>query len=72
MVNIQKLIEEENKNGYQGDKASAKVCQDIVRRLKNIFSDKSYVHRLDASDKRWIDEEIDVVTDGLLEFVSNT
>ena len=28
MINIQKLIEEANENGYQGDKASAKVCQD--------------------------------------------
>lgn len=27
-INIQKLIEEANENGYQGDKASAKVCQD--------------------------------------------
>ena len=31
---------------------------DIVRRLKIAFSDKSYIHRLDTSDKRWIDEEI--------------
>ena len=30
MINIQKMIEEANKNGYQGDKASAKACQDIV------------------------------------------
>ena len=30
MDNIQKLIEEANEKGYQGDKASAKVCQDIV------------------------------------------
>ena len=30
MINIQKLIEEANANGYNGDKASAKVCQDIV------------------------------------------
>ena len=44
---------------------------DIVRRLKVAFSDKGYIHRLDTSDKRWIDEEIDVVTESLLEFVSN-
>ncbi len=43
---------------------------DIVRRLKIAFSDKSYIHRLDNSDKRWIDEEIGVVTEGILEFVS--
>lgn len=176
MINIQKLIEEANENGYHGDKASAKVCQDIVlkalsigplsrnvtikggvvmrsktnnvrratqdldidfiknsdeqmlaeklrsllkfgpfstrykdvydmyylkdsvdrvklmvaldtyifndttmkentgndivRRLKITFSDKGYIGRLDTSDKRWIDEEISVVTNGLLEFVA--
>ncbi len=30
MINIQQLIEEENKNGYYGEKATAKVCQDII------------------------------------------
>ena len=30
MINIQKMIEQANQNGYQGDNASAKVCQDIV------------------------------------------
>ena len=42
---------------------------DIVRRLKITFSDKGYTSRLDTSDKRWIDEEIDVVTARLLEFM---
>ena len=42
---------------------------DIVRRLKIAFSDKGYIHRLDTSDKRWIDEEIDIVTEGILEFI---
>ena len=36
MVNIQKLIEEANENGYQGDKASAKVCQDIVLKALSV------------------------------------
>ena len=42
---------------------------DIEKRLKITFSDKGYIRRLDTSDKRWIDEEISVVTNGLLEFV---
>ena len=29
-INIQNLIEQARENGYQGDRASAKVCQDIV------------------------------------------
>lgn len=43
---------------------------DIERRLKITFSDRSYIRRLDTSDKRWIDDEIDVVTKAILEFVS--
>lgn len=39
--------------------------------VKVVFSDKGYIHRLDTSDKRWINEEIGVVTDSILEFVSN-
>lgn len=42
---------------------------DIEKRLKITFSDRGYVRRLDTSDKRWIDEKIDVVMRGILEFV---
>ena len=42
---------------------------DIVKRLKFAFSDKGYIRRLDSSDKRWIDEEIEIVTEGILEFI---
>ena len=38
MINIQKVIEEANENGYHGDKASAKVCQDIVLKALSIGS----------------------------------
>ena len=30
MNNIQKMVAQATENGYQGDNASAKVCQDIV------------------------------------------
>lgn len=43
---------------------------DIEKRLKITFSDRGYIRRLDTSDKRWIDEEIDVITRGILEYVS--
>ena len=36
MINIQKLIEEANEKGYQGDKASAKVCQEIILKALSI------------------------------------
>lgn len=41
-----------------------------MKRLKFTFSDKTYIRSLDKSDKRWIDEDINVITSGLLDFMS--
>jgi hypothetical protein len=46
-----------------------KQIKDIVRRLNVIFHDKEYVRALETSDKRWIVEKIDVVLEGITEFV---
>ena len=43
---------------------------DIEKRLKITFNDKEYIRKLDTSDKRWIDEEIGVVTQELLKFIA--
>lgn len=42
---------------------------DIIMRLQRIFSDKRYKQTLDRSDKRWIDEDIDTILNGLLDFI---
>lgn len=42
---------------------------DIFMRLQRIFSDKRYKQTLDRSDKRWIDENIDTILNGLLDFI---
>lgn len=42
---------------------------DISNRLRRIFSDKHYKHSLDKSDKRWLDEDIDIILNGLLNFI---
>ncbi|MGN0513243.1 MAG: nucleotidyl transferase AbiEii/AbiGii toxin family protein [Lachnospiraceae bacterium] len=44
--------------------------KDIEKRLKFTFNDKAYIRSLDTSDKRWIDEEINLITGEILEFVS--
>lgn len=63
MINIQKLVEQATENGYQGDNALAKVCQDIV--LKALATGP-----LSRNVKRWLDDGIDVITSGILEFVN--
>lgn len=44
---------------------------DIARRLDMTFRDKVYVRTLEKSDKRWIDEDINVVLSGLRNFISS-
>jgi len=43
---------------------------DIEKRLNITFGDRGYIRRLDASDKRWLDEDIESITQGLLTFLS--
>lgn len=41
----------------------------ILKRLKFVFRDKTYRDRVDKSDKRWLDAEIDEVFDGILKYL---
>lgn len=42
--------------------------EDIVRRVENSFKDKSYLKRISTSRQRWIDEKIEVITTGIIDF----
>lgn len=44
--------------------------RDIVRRIEKVFSDTGYKGRVDSSDKRWLDNDIDEVFDGILTYLS--
>lgn len=45
--------------------------KDIEKRLNKTFSDKVYRRNLDSSDKRWLDEDIDVITNGIMETIAS-
>ena len=68
-VEMTKLLAALDTYIFHDDSMREKEGKDIVKRLKFAFSDKTYIRSLDKSDKRWIDDEIDVITEGLLEFV---
>jgi hypothetical protein len=44
---------------------------DIVRRITNVFQNKSYKSRVDGSDKRWLDENIDEIFEKILLFLNS-
>lgn len=44
---------------------------DVYKRLSKIFQDKSYKSTVDKSDKRWLDDDIDVIFDRILKFINS-
>lgn len=44
---------------------------DVYKRLSKIFQDKSYKSIVDKSDKRWLDDDIDVIFDRILKFINS-
>ena len=69
-VDMTKLISALDAYIFCDDSMREKSGKDIVKRLKFTFSDKTYIRSLDKSDKRWLDDGIDVITSGILEFVN--
>lgn len=43
--------------------------EDIIRRVENSFKDKRYLERISTSRQRWIDEDIEDITDGIITFL---
>lgn len=56
---------------FDDPKMRENELDDIVRRVSFIFSDKRYLGRLDISDKRWIDDDIDAVTRTIIDFLKS-
>lgn len=69
LVDITKLLKALDTYIFLDGSMREKNSKDILKRLKFTFSDKTYIKSLDTSDKRWIDEEINVITTGLLDFM---
>ena len=44
---------------------------DIVKRISAVFSDRRFINRLDTSDKRWLDDDIGLVTGTILDFLKS-
>ena len=42
---------------------------DIVERVKTVFQSATYKRRVDSSDKRWLDDDINSIFDGIVQFL---
>ena len=41
----------------------------IAKRVESVFRDKTYMKRVDKSDKRWMDDEISNVFEGIVNYL---
>ena len=41
----------------------------IAKRVESVFRDKTYMKRVDKSDKRWMDDEIGIVFEGIVNYL---
>lgn len=48
-----------------------KSMDDIINRIGKVFQNKEYKNKVDNSDKRWIDDEIDEVFSGILKYLKS-
>ena len=44
------------------------TMDDIIRRLESSFKDKNFLKRISTSRQRWIDENVEVIAKGIIEF----
>lgn len=44
--------------------------EDIIKRVKNTFSNNAYVRKLSTSEKNWLDVEQTVVLEGIVEYLN--
>ena len=45
--------------------------KDIIRRVQIVFGDKAYLRRLQTTDKKWLDESIETVTAGIIDYLES-
>lgn len=43
---------------------------DVIRRLRNTFNDTQYLKRVSESRQRWLDNDIEEITDGIVQYIA--
>jgi hypothetical protein len=44
---------------------------DIVKRVETSFKDMHYLQLISTSRQRWLDDEVEVITKGIVDFLKN-
>ena len=41
----------------------------VIRRVRMVFRDRTYLRRLQTTDKKWLDEDLETITDTIIKFL---
>ena len=53
---------------FKDESMRENTLDDIVRRLESSFKDKNFLKRISTSRQRWIDEDVEIIVDGIINF----
>lgn len=67
-LNIDKFLQYINLLIFKDESMRENTTDDIVRRIESSFKDKSFLKRVSASRQRWIDEDIEIIAEGIIKF----
>lgn len=54
---------------YEDPKMRENDISGIIRRVSMVFHDRIYLRRLQTTDKRWLDEDLETITEGIISFL---
>lgn len=54
---------------FDDDGMRENTMEDVVRRVESAFKDKRYLEQIASSRQRWIDEDVEEITVGIVEFL---
>lgn len=70
-LNVEKLQRSIKVLIFDDAQMREKTMEDIVKRVESTFKDKKYLEQIATSRQRWIDEDIEVITEEILKFYKN-
>lgn len=55
---------------YDDNRMKENAIEDIIKRINNTFNDQNYLNRLSKSNKRWIDEDVQVIKNSIIDYLT--
>ena len=56
---------------FKDNKMREVTMDDIIKRVQVSFSDKNYIHRIESSKARWLDEDVATIVDAIVVTLNN-